>query len=142
MLGSSIVIGLLLQDAATSTATSNRIYPGKAPQSTAGPVTPYITVRQISGSYAIAFEGVEGTASPSFEILCHDVSTQLADTLAGYARNRLNGFKGTFYPAGQSSPITIKGIFLDDEAESWLPSVHSEEVGMSVARVVVKVWFQ
>ncbi len=88
----------------------------------------------------MAFAGVEGTGHPRFEILCHDSTQFAADNLAKAVRTRLNGFKGPVYSPGEVLPVTVKGIFVEDDSEDWDPPVHAAEEGMHIARLTCLVW--
>jgi hypothetical protein len=142
VIASKLVIGLLLTDAGTTALTGTRITPLKAPQTdvTSGPTTPYITVRQIAGGHVMAFAGVEGTGHPRCEVLCHHVTQTDADNLAKIVRTRLNGFRGQVYPPGEVLPLTVRGIFVEDDSEDWDTPIHAAEEGMHVARITCLIW--
>jgi len=108
----------LLDDAAIAAIVGTRIYPIVLPQ---GQVQTSIVYTRVSGIGDNHMEGPSGLSRPRFQVDCWSQSIDTASQLANLVKERIDGFRGTWF-WGEDSPaeaIVVQGVFFQNEREDF-----------------------
>lgn len=121
----------LIAGASVTTIVGQRVHQNMVPESSA---PPYLWFRRSRTDEPRTLDG----GSPSgyeqfFDIECVSEDLSEAQTLAYAVRDRLNNYRGSF------ADSTVKGIFVEDHSDDYVPrSVSSDDVA-HVAALSVQI---
>jgi hypothetical protein len=127
----------LLEDSTIKAAVGSRVYQGSAPQADDQNhlLIPFIWFTRTTTDDARSLDSAAGAAafSETFSLEVVDVDIDKSQTIATNVRSRLNNYRGSF------SDSTVKGIFVDAQADGYEPLSIPADAGFHVPALLVEV---
>jgi hypothetical protein len=126
----------LLADSAISALVGSRMYPITPPQ---GQVLAHIVYHMISGQGDRHMQGRSGLSRPRIQIDCWADTPDVAISLAGEVKERIDGFKGAM-AWGTNSPqnsVDVQAIFFESERDDY-----DADSGLYLISHDYIVWFE
>ena len=122
----------LLADTDVAAIVATRVHQSSVPESVDAPYIWF--TRDRSDGPRCLDNGVARTTEQQFSVECIAESLSTSQALADAVSDALDGYRGTF---GDS---TVKGVFVDDQTDDYIPRGVSSDDGAFVAALQVRIF--